>query len=178
MSSRKTLSFTMNSTTEVNTASMEVLRATTAIRAEVIKREDITIQVFKTAITGIRVITLRAITVMTIRATKGPRDTTVTTATTTTMVARVVPLADPATVTVAEMAGEVVVVTEVVDMAEATVAEDVEVVVINTVVVAMAVVTGNKYYKHGTRNLLLRLFNCVLLFQCLTQHLLSREEGT
>jgi hypothetical protein len=99
---------------------------------------------------------------MTIRATKVRKDTTVTTATTTITVARVVPLADPATVTVAEMAGEVVVVTEVVDMA-ATV---VEVVAINTVVKAMvvtvAVVTGNNYYKRGTRYLLLRLFNRVL----------------
>jgi len=168
----------MNSTTEVNTVSMEVMIATTARKAEVIKREDIKIQVTKIISTGIRVIILRAITTMTIRATKGRRDTTVTTATRRNMVARVVPLADPATVTVAEMAGEVTeameaVVTEVADMA-ATVVEDVEAVVMEAVVmeadmvgamvVTVVVVNGNKYYKRGTRCLLLSLFNRVLHF--------------
>jgi hypothetical protein len=67
----------------------------------------------------------------------------------------VVPLADPATITVAEMAGEVVVVTEVVDMA-ATVVE--------AMVVTVAVVTGNKYYKRGTRYLLLRYLTVLYIF--------------
>ena len=145
MSSRKTISFTMNSTTEVTTVSMEVLIATTARRAEVIKREDITIQVITMAITGIRVITLRAITTMTIRATMGRTDTTVTTATTTNMAAGVVPLADPATVTAAEMAGEVT---------EAMEAVVTEADMVEAMVVTVVVVNGNKYNKCETRHLL------------------------
>jgi len=150
----------MNSTTEASTASMEVMIATTASRAEVMKREDIKIQVFKITSTGIKVITLRAITTMTIRATKVRRDTTVTTANRTTMVVRVVPLADPATVTVAEMAGEVTVAMEVVAM-EAVVTEAGMVVAMVVTVVVVVVVNGNKYYKRGTRYLL-NLFNRVL----------------
>jgi len=160
-STRKTIIFTMNTTTEVTTASMEVLIATTASTAEVMKREDITSQVITMAITGRRVIMLRAIMVMTIRATKGRMDTTVTTATTTNMVVRVVPLADPATVTVADMAGEVAEAMEAV-VTEAVVTDMADMV--GAMVVTVAVVTGNKYYKRGTRYLLLRLFNRVLHF--------------
>jgi hypothetical protein len=138
-STRKTMSSTMNTTMEVTTASMEVMRAITARGAEVMKREDITSQVITMAITGRRVITLRAITTMAIRATKGHTDTIVTTATTPNMVVRVVPLADPATVTVAEVAGEMVVVTEVVEAMEAVVTEVVDMAVV-TVVEAMEVV--------------------------------------
>jgi hypothetical protein len=154
-STKRTINFTMNTTTEVTTASMEVLIATTASTAEVMKMEDIIIQVITMAITGRRVITLRAITAMTIRATQGRMDTTVTTATTTNMVVRVVPLADPATVTVAAMAGEV---------AEAMEAVVTEADMVGAMVVTVAVVTGNKYYKRGTRYLLLSLFNRVLHF--------------
>ena len=160
-STRKTMNSTMNTTREVTTASTVVMGATTARGAEVMKREDITSQVIMMAITGRRVITLQAITAVIIRATKGRTDTTVTTATTPNMVARVVPLADPATVTVAEVAGEVVVVTEVAEAMEAAVTEA---VMVGAMVVTVAVVNGNKYYKPGTRYLLFRLFNCVLRF--------------
>ena len=188
-STRKIMSSTMNTTTEVTTASMEVMGVTTARGAGVMKREDTTSQVIMMAITERRVITLRAITATTIRATKGRTDTTVTTATTPNMAARVVPLADPATVTVAEVAEEVVVVTEVAEAMEAavtevaeamevvvmeavvmevadmaaTVVEDMEVVAMEAVVTE-AVVNGDKYYKRGTRFLLLPLFNRVLHF--------------
>jgi hypothetical protein len=141
-STRKTNSFTMKSTTEVTIASMEVIIATTAILAEDIKREDITIQVIKIASTGRRVIILRAITTMTIRATKVRTDTTVTTATMKIMVARVVPLAVPATVTVAEMAGEVTEAMEAVVTAAG---------MVGAMVAMVVVVNGNKYYKRGTQ---------------------------
>jgi hypothetical protein len=109
----------MKTTREVTTATTEVMIATTARGVEVMKREDITIQVITMAVMGRKVITLLAITTMTIRATKGRMDTTVTTVTNPKVVAMVVPLADPATVTVVEMAVAAVVVTEVADMAVA-----------------------------------------------------------
>jgi hypothetical protein len=119
----------MKTTREVTTASMEVMTATTARGAEVMKREVIKIQVNTIVIMESKVITLRAITTMTIRATKVRKDTTVTTVTNPKVVAMVVPLVDPATVTVAEMAGEAVVDTEVADMVGDTVEMAVAVVV-------------------------------------------------
>jgi hypothetical protein len=139
-STRKTMISTMKTTREVTTVNKEATRATTARGAEVMKKEDITIQVITMASMGSKVITLRAITTMTIRATKGRTDTTVTTVTNPNTVAMVVPLADPATVTVAEMAGEVVVVTEVAEAMEAVVTEVADMAVAMVVTVAVVVV--------------------------------------
>jgi hypothetical protein len=117
----------MKTTREVTTATKEVMRATTARGAEVMKREDIKIQVITIAIMGRKVNSLLAITTMTIRATKGRKDTTVTTVANPKVVTMVVPLTVPATVTVVETAGAAAameaVVTEVAEALEAVVTE-------------------------------------------------------
>jgi hypothetical protein len=67
--------------------------------------------------------------------------------------------------------------TEVADMAEATVEEDTDMAdMVGAMVVTVAMVTGNKYYKRGTRYLLLGLFNRVLNLIFNTNLITSRKK--